>query len=230
MLFSEYMCHVFVRSDALAGVVIADHEYPSRVCFTLLNKVLDEFAQNYSPYQWPTLQDTQVNFPACDQYLAKYQVWTLQHLITHVSVVVGLFAEMKTKPRSAVEPSWSGRHDETSGRFGRNENHSCAFIEHLFACLHKSYVLRNIVFFSMTRSKKCCNEARSWTISLRSPRNLVCNRKHSTKRLVAHSTPHHHMHASLLQCDSTLTLIWMCRRGPIQNESFSITMTLLAKW
>ena len=68
------MCHVVVRSDALAGVVIADHEYPSRVCFTLLNKVLDEFAQNYSPYQWPTLQDTQVNFPACDQYLAKYQV------------------------------------------------------------------------------------------------------------------------------------------------------------
>ncbi|KAG8141420.1 putative Synaptobrevin YKT6-B-like protein [Naja naja] len=34
----EYLCHVYVRNDGLAGVVIADHEYPSRVCFTLLDK------------------------------------------------------------------------------------------------------------------------------------------------------------------------------------------------
>ena len=68
------MCHVFVRSDSLAGVVIADHEYPSRVCFTLLNKVLDDFTQNYAAYQWPALQESQVTFPASEQYLAKYQV------------------------------------------------------------------------------------------------------------------------------------------------------------
>ena len=36
---SEYVCHVHVRSDNLAGVVISDHEYPGRVAFTLLNKV-----------------------------------------------------------------------------------------------------------------------------------------------------------------------------------------------
>lgn len=36
---SEYVCHVHVRSDGLAGVVISDHEYPGRVAFTLLNKV-----------------------------------------------------------------------------------------------------------------------------------------------------------------------------------------------
>nr|XP_038948321.1 synaptobrevin homolog YKT6 isoform X1 [Rattus norvegicus] len=34
----EYLCHVYVRSDSLAGVVIADSEYPSRVAFTLLEK------------------------------------------------------------------------------------------------------------------------------------------------------------------------------------------------
>lgn len=38
-LFSEYLCHVYVRNDSLAGVVIADSEYPSRVAFTLLEKV-----------------------------------------------------------------------------------------------------------------------------------------------------------------------------------------------
>uniref|UniRef100_A0A8C3E2G2 Uncharacterized protein n=1 Tax=Corvus moneduloides TaxID=1196302 RepID=A0A8C3E2G2_CORMO len=35
----EYLCHVYVRTDGLAGVVIADNEYPQRVCFTLLDKV-----------------------------------------------------------------------------------------------------------------------------------------------------------------------------------------------
>lgn len=30
---------MYVRSDGLAGVVIADTEYPQRVCFTLLDKV-----------------------------------------------------------------------------------------------------------------------------------------------------------------------------------------------
>jgi synaptobrevin family protein YKT6 len=25
-----YLCHVYVRSDSLAGVLIADHEYPGR--------------------------------------------------------------------------------------------------------------------------------------------------------------------------------------------------------
>ena len=37
--FTEYLCHVYVRSDNLAGVLISDHEYPQRVAFTLLNKV-----------------------------------------------------------------------------------------------------------------------------------------------------------------------------------------------
>lgn len=38
-LFSEYLCHVYVRNDNLGAVVIADTEYPQRVCFTLLDKV-----------------------------------------------------------------------------------------------------------------------------------------------------------------------------------------------
>uniref|UniRef100_A0A3Q2DCN3 YKT6 v-SNARE homolog (S. cerevisiae) n=1 Tax=Cyprinodon variegatus TaxID=28743 RepID=A0A3Q2DCN3_CYPVA len=34
----EYLCHVYVRNDNLSAVVISDHEYPQRVCFTLLDK------------------------------------------------------------------------------------------------------------------------------------------------------------------------------------------------
>lgn len=39
----EYMCHVYVRADNLAGVVISDHDYPHRVAHTLLTKVSDEY-------------------------------------------------------------------------------------------------------------------------------------------------------------------------------------------
>lgn len=38
-LFPEYLCHVYVRTDNLSAVVIADTEYPQRVCFSLLEKV-----------------------------------------------------------------------------------------------------------------------------------------------------------------------------------------------
>lgn len=38
-VFTDYLCHVCIRNDSLAGVAIADSEYPSRVCFTLLDKV-----------------------------------------------------------------------------------------------------------------------------------------------------------------------------------------------
>lgn len=38
---AEYICHVYVRRDGLAGVVIGDHEYQQRVAHTLINKVLE---------------------------------------------------------------------------------------------------------------------------------------------------------------------------------------------
>ena len=39
LYFVDYICHVYVRSDNVGAVVIADHEYPQRVAHTLLNKV-----------------------------------------------------------------------------------------------------------------------------------------------------------------------------------------------
>lgn len=68
-----YMCHVYVRTDNLGGVLIADHEYPQRVAHTLITKVLEEYAARYSPDQWPTQSEGLVEFPSINTYLAKYQ-------------------------------------------------------------------------------------------------------------------------------------------------------------
>lgn len=34
---------MFVRRDGLSGIVVADQEYPPRVAFAVLNKLIDEF-------------------------------------------------------------------------------------------------------------------------------------------------------------------------------------------
>lgn len=69
----EYMCHVYVRADSLAGVLISDHEYPNRVSFTLITKVLDEFSTTHPPDTWPSLNEATSNFPQINTYLARYQ-------------------------------------------------------------------------------------------------------------------------------------------------------------
>uniref|UniRef100_A0A7I2V3A1 Synaptobrevin homolog YKT6 n=1 Tax=Homo sapiens TaxID=9606 RepID=A0A7I2V3A1_HUMAN len=69
----DYLCHVYVRNDSLAGVVIADNEYPSRVAFTLLEKVLDEFSKQVDRIDWPVGSPATIHYPALDGHLSRYQ-------------------------------------------------------------------------------------------------------------------------------------------------------------
>ncbi|XP_054630822.1 synaptobrevin homolog YKT6 [Dunckerocampus dactyliophorus] len=69
----EYLCHVYVRNDNLAAVVIADTEYPQRVCFSLLDKVLEEFSRQVDSIDWPSGNPDTINYKALDIHLSKYQ-------------------------------------------------------------------------------------------------------------------------------------------------------------
>lgn len=69
----EYMCHVYVRADNLAAVLISDHEYPGRVAHTLLTKLMEEFSTKYPPQTWTTLNEATTDFQQINVYLAKYQ-------------------------------------------------------------------------------------------------------------------------------------------------------------
>ncbi|XP_024908664.1 synaptobrevin homolog YKT6-like [Cynoglossus semilaevis] len=73
IFLSDYLCHVYVRNDNLSAVVIADTEYPQRVCFTLLDKVLDEFSRQVDSINWPSGNPETINYKALDIHLAKYQ-------------------------------------------------------------------------------------------------------------------------------------------------------------
>lgn len=39
----DYFCHVHVRDNHLAGIVVADANYPSRAAFAILAKILDDY-------------------------------------------------------------------------------------------------------------------------------------------------------------------------------------------
>ncbi|KXJ28686.1 synaptobrevin homolog YKT6 [Exaiptasia diaphana] len=69
----EYNCHVFVRQDSLAGCVIADLEYPQRVAFTLLNKILEDFSTVVTPAERKAAAPDTIVYPACAENLQKYQ-------------------------------------------------------------------------------------------------------------------------------------------------------------
>ncbi|CAO3673311.1 unnamed protein product [Umbelopsis vinacea] len=67
----NYVGHVYARAEGIAGVLISDKEYPARVAFSLLNKILDEFVMRFSPDKWHNPQTIQ--YPELKDYLNKYQ-------------------------------------------------------------------------------------------------------------------------------------------------------------
>lgn len=60
----EYTCHVYVKADGLSGIVVTDQEYPPRVAFALLNKLMESYhtelngswkSHTGNPKDWPPL-------------------------------------------------------------------------------------------------------------------------------------------------------------------------------
>ncbi|GFH51706.1 hypothetical protein CTEN210_08182 [Chaetoceros tenuissimus] len=69
----SYVVHCYVRSDGLAGSVVTDQEYPSRVAFVLLTQVLDEFTNEYGNSWRDNTQAYTMTFAPLEEYLVKYQ-------------------------------------------------------------------------------------------------------------------------------------------------------------
>ncbi|KAG0047238.1 palmitoyltransferase [Gryganskiella cystojenkinii] len=69
---SNYVGHVYGRAEGVAGVVITDKEYPPRVAFSLLNKILDEFTTRY-PDNSLWSNPASCPYPELKQYIITYQ-------------------------------------------------------------------------------------------------------------------------------------------------------------
>lgn len=71
----NYIGHVYARTEGVAGVIIADKEYPTRVAFSVLNKVLDEYLAAHPKSDWinATQPTAATSFTPLDEYLKRYQ-------------------------------------------------------------------------------------------------------------------------------------------------------------
>jgi len=51
---TPFVAHVYVRSDGLAGIVMSDKEYPTRVAYTLITKEMQTYEENLG-HNWKNL-------------------------------------------------------------------------------------------------------------------------------------------------------------------------------
>lgn len=69
----SHVVHCYMRSDGLGGTVTTDAEYPARVAFVLLGRVLEDFTLEYGE-AWKTCNEPEsIVWPKLEEYLAKYQ-------------------------------------------------------------------------------------------------------------------------------------------------------------
>jgi synaptobrevin homolog YKT6 len=69
----EYMLHAHVRASGLAAVAVCDAEYPSRVAYTLLMKMQEDFCKRYSNDRSWMAADAHLPFEELDAMIKKFQ-------------------------------------------------------------------------------------------------------------------------------------------------------------
>lgn len=67
---SLLLSHLYTQLNINEGLLITDQEYPVRPAFSLLNKILDEFATTVPQSSYIA---NNTSFPQLAVYLAKYQ-------------------------------------------------------------------------------------------------------------------------------------------------------------
>ncbi|KAI8997446.1 Longin-like domain-containing protein [Pilobolus umbonatus] len=65
------IAHVYAHPQGISGLIVSDKDYPSRVAFSLLNKILDEFTVKFAPSVWQSADS--IEYPELAEYLHKYQ-------------------------------------------------------------------------------------------------------------------------------------------------------------
>mmetsp|Transcript_38337 Transcript_38337/g.105612 ORF Transcript_38337/g.105612 Transcript_38337/m.105612 type:complete len:200 (+) Transcript_38337:62-661(+) len=68
----EYYVHVYMRADGLCGAITCDAEYPPRVAFSLLTKLLEDFS-SFQPQWQKENRNEGISWPQLENDLIKYQ-------------------------------------------------------------------------------------------------------------------------------------------------------------
>lgn len=67
-------CCIYINKDNLAGMVITDEEYPERMSFMIISKILKEFSEKHSKERISEIsKDEELAFPQMAEYIKLYQ-------------------------------------------------------------------------------------------------------------------------------------------------------------
>lgn len=69
----DYFCHVHVRDSQLAGVVVADKDYPTTAAFSIVTKVLDDFIAQQGESWLTASTDSTAGNAILEAAVVKYQ-------------------------------------------------------------------------------------------------------------------------------------------------------------
>jgi len=69
---TEYYVHVYMRTDGLCGSITCDAEYPPRVAFSLLTRLLEDFS-SFKPDWVRESRNEAVQWPQLESDIVKYQ-------------------------------------------------------------------------------------------------------------------------------------------------------------
>jgi synaptobrevin family protein YKT6 len=72
IICAEYYVHVYMRADGLCGSVTCDAEYPPRVAFSLLTRLLEDFS-TFKPDWAKETRNESVSWPQLESDVVKYQ-------------------------------------------------------------------------------------------------------------------------------------------------------------
>lgn len=64
---------IYSRADNIAGCLVADDEYPQRVAFGFIGKVLNDLSDKYGEGLQDQKEDTQLDLPSLEPDFRKYQ-------------------------------------------------------------------------------------------------------------------------------------------------------------
>jgi len=136
---NNYVAHAYSRAgDGLAGVIVTDQDYPVRVVFSLLNKILEEFATKVTKATWEakanegrrTGKAALCEFPQLNEYIVKYQdpkqadtIMKVQQELDETKIILvssnttantvgaGQCAEWRRRPPTTAARPVARRHD-----------------------------------------------------------------------------------------------------------------------
>eukprot|EP00164_Ancoracysta_twista_P000290 GFYU01000407.1.p2 GENE.GFYU01000407.1~~GFYU01000407.1.p2 ORF type:complete len:214 (-),score=63.15 GFYU01000407.1:418-1059(-) len=69
----EYIAHVYVNAQGIGTAFFCDQEYPSRVAFSIMNSVLEEFQQQVPSATYTKAGENGCEFPRLEEAIESYQ-------------------------------------------------------------------------------------------------------------------------------------------------------------